>query len=531
MKKIVIYARFSSENQREESIEAQLRACKEYAKIHKYLVVGEYIDRAFTGTNENRPEFQKMLEDSKKGYFEIVLVHKLDRFSRNVEQTIRYISELRDNGVELKSVIEQFDNSPEGEFMRNMMSNISQYYVRNLAREVMKGMKENAYKCLHVGGIPPLGYYVDSDKKYQIDEKEASIVKKIFELYIDGNTHQKIITELNSLGYKNKKGTEWTKNSILSILRNEKYIGTYVWNRVVAKNSKGKRNGHREKPVEEVIRIPNGIPAIIPTETFQKVQGIIAKRKLGEDSPRRSGTVYLLSGLVRCSCGSSLQGNRRKAKTRQNPNWKPKPTYISYRCGFRKTKDKMLCDNPEIRKEYLEAYIVGELKSLLSESNLKEIYNNYEKIMENSNKDSQSEVIVIKNAIYKISSEINNLVKAIAMGLDIGEIGVELVSKKEEKAKLEIELSKYISISTNDVTYEKIKELADTINSMVYTENLLGLKKLLPQIVDVIIVDKVGIEVVFNPFLIFGIENNSLCIEKFIKREELYIPLARKYKI
>ena len=276
MKKIVIYARFSSENQREESIDAQLRACKDYAKNHKYLVVGEYVDRAFTGTNDNRPEFQKMIEDSRKGNFELVLVHKLDRFSRNVEQTIRYISELRDSGVELKSVIEQFDNTPEGEFMRNMMSNISQYYVRNLAREVMKGMKENAYKCLHVGGIPPLGYYVDLDKKYQIDEKEASIVKKIFELYIDGNTHQKIITELNSLGYRNKKGTEWTKNSILSILRNEKYIGTYVWNRVVAKNSKGKRNGHREKPVEEVIRIPNGIPAIIHTETFQKVQGIIA---------------------------------------------------------------------------------------------------------------------------------------------------------------------------------------------------------------------------------------------------------------
>ena len=165
MKKVVIYARFSSENQREESAEAQLRACKDYARSHKYLVVGEYVDRAFTGTNDNRPEFQRMIEDSRKGLFEIALVHKLDRFSRNVEQTIRYISELKDNGVELKSVIEQFDNTPEGEFMRNMMSNISQYYVKNLSREVIKGMKENAYKCLHVGGIPLLGYYVDSEKK------------------------------------------------------------------------------------------------------------------------------------------------------------------------------------------------------------------------------------------------------------------------------------------------------------------------------------------------------------------------------
>ena len=434
MKKVVIYARFSSENQREESIEAQLRACKDYARSHKYLVVGEYVDRAFTGTNDNRPEFQRMIEDSRKGLFEIALVHKLDRFSRNVEQTIRYISEQKDNGVELKSVIEQFDNTPEGEFMRNMMSNISQYYVKNLSREVIKGMKENAYKCLHVGGIPLLGYYVDSEKKYQIDDKEANIVKKIFELYIDGNTHQKIIAELNNLGYKNKRGTEWTKNSLLSIIRNQKYIGTYVWNRVVSKNSKGKRNGHREKPVEEVIRIPNGMPAIISVETFQKAQQIIAKRKLGEESPRRTSTVYLLSSLVKCSCGSGLQGNRRTAKTRPNPNWKPKPTYISYRCTFRKTKDKTLCDNPEIRKEYLEAYVITELEKLLSTENIQNIWNRYIDYTQKQNSFEISETKTIQNEIDKLDTEIGNLVKAIAMGLDISEISSELVSKKERKA-------------------------------------------------------------------------------------------------
>lgn len=531
MKKVVLYARFSSENQRDESIDAQIRACKEYAKSHKYLAVGEYIDRAFTGTNDNRPEFQRMLEDSRNGYFDIVLVHKLDRFSRNVEQTIRYISELKDNGVELKSVIEQFDNTPEGEFMRNMMSNISQYYVRNLAREVMKGMKENAYKCLHVGGIPPLGYDVDSDKKYIINVHEASIVRKIYELYTDNNTHQKIIEELNRLGYKNKKGTEWTKNGILSILRNEKYIGTYVWNRVVAKNSKGRRNGHREKPVEEVIRIPNGIPAIISQETFQRVQQIIAKRKLGEESPRRTGTVYLLSGLVRCSCGSSMQGNRRKARTRQNPNWKPKPTYVSYRCGFRKTKDKTLCDNPEIRKEYLENYVISELQKILSIESIQNIWDRYMQYESMQNSSVISESKLIEDEIKKLDVEISNLVKAIAMGLDISEISGELVSKKERKAKLQRELGNYTNTDSGSVTYEKLRELANIINSLIYTENLLGLKKVLPQIIDIILVSKDGIEVVFKPFLIFGIERRELCISNYIRREELYTPFARKNKI
>ena len=431
----------------------------------------------------------------------------------------------------MKSVIEQFDNTPEGEFMRNMMSNISQYYVRNLAREVMKGMKENAYKCLHVGGIPPLGYYVDLDKKYKVDEKEAKVVKKIYDLYIDGNTHQRIINELNSLGYMNKKGTEWTKNSILSILRNEKYIGTYVWNRVVAKNSKGRRNGHKEKPVEEVIRIPNGIPAIISTEIFQKVQEIIAKRKLGEESPRRSGTVYLLSGLVRCSCGSSMQGNRRKAKTRQNPNWKPKPTYVSYRCGFRKTKDKALCNNLEIRKEYLEIYVVDEVQKLLSIENLQKIWDGYLEYENKQNSGIDLESKFIEDEINKLDIEISNLVKAIAMGLDISEISVELVVKKERKEKLQKELCKYTSANSNSVTYEKLLEFADTVKTMIYTENLLGLKKMLPQIIDIILVSKDGIEVIFNPFLVFGIEEKKLCIEKYIKREELYVPLARKSKV
>lgn len=531
MKKIVVYARFSSENQREESIDAQLRACRDYARSHKYLVIGEYVDRAFTGTNDNRPEFQKMIEDSRRGNFDLVLVHKLDRFSRNVEQTIRYISELRDSGVELKSVIEQFDNTPEGEFMRNMMSNISQYYVRNLAREVVKGMRENAYKCLHVGGKPPLGYYVDSEKKYQIDDREAKIVQKIFELYIDGNTHQRIIAELNSLGYQNKRGTEWTKNSLLSILRNEKYIGTYVWNRVVSKNSKGRRNGHREKSVEEVIRIPNGMPAIIPKETFQNAQQIIAKRKLGEESPRRTSTVYLLSGLVRCSCGSGLQGNRRKAKTRPNPNWKPKPIYISYRCSFRKTKDKTLCDNPEIRKEYLEAYVITEIEKLLSTENIQNLWDRYIAYTQKQNSFEISETRTFQLEIDKLDIEISNLVKAIAMGLDISEISSELVSKKERKAILQNELSQIGSSSNDGITLDDLLELSGIVRSAIFTDEPLDLKRVLPKVVESIIVSREKIDVVFNLFSSFGIFAEELYIRKSIARGELYTPFSRRLKL
>lgn len=347
-------------------------------------------------------------------------------------------------------------------------------------------------------------------------------------MYIDNNTHQKIIEELNRLGYKNKKGTEWSKNGILSILRNEKYIGTYIWNRVVAKNSKGQRNGHREKPSEEVIRIPNGMPAIVPIETFQRVQQIIANRKLGEESPRSAGTVYLLSGLVRCSCGSSMQGNKRRAKTRQNPNWKPKPTYVSYRCGFRKTKDKTLCDNSEIRKEYIENYVILETEKLLSIENIKVLWERYMTYIQKQNNFEISDTKILHENIEKLNIEISNLVKAIAMGLDISEISSELVSMKERKAKLENSLNKLDITDRERISLAQLIELSGMIKSVILMENPFDMKKLLPKVVESIIVSREKIDVIFNLFSSFGILEEELIIRKTVFREELYIPLIRK---
>jgi site-specific DNA recombinase len=146
---------------------------------------------------------------------------------------------------------------------------------------------------MHTGGIPPLGLKVDQiTRKYENEEREAVIVQKIYAMYIEGKTHPEIIRELNDCGYTNKQGKAFTKNSILSILRNSKYVGEYVWNKSVAKNSKGKRNGNKQKPESEIIRIPDAIPAIIDRDTFEKVQEIIRARAKG-DEPRRRATTYV----------------------------------------------------------------------------------------------------------------------------------------------------------------------------------------------------------------------------------------------
>ena len=121
MKSAVIYARYSSDNQSEQSIEGQLRVCEEYAQKNNILILGTYIDRAMTGTNDNRPDFQKMIKDSNRKEWELVLVYKLDRFSRNKYEMAVHKKTLKDNGVRVISATEYIPDSPEAIILESML--------------------------------------------------------------------------------------------------------------------------------------------------------------------------------------------------------------------------------------------------------------------------------------------------------------------------------------------------------------------------------------------------------------------------
>ena len=178
----VAYARFSSDMQREESIDAQLRAIEDYCKRNNILLVSEYIDRAKSATTDNRPEFLKMIKEAGQGNFDIIVVHKLDRFARNRYDSAHYKHQLKRYGVALRSVVENLDGSPESIIMESVLEGMAEYYSKNLAREVMKGMKENALNCVHTGGTPPLGYDIEKGtKKLIINEHEATAVKLIYQ--------------------------------------------------------------------------------------------------------------------------------------------------------------------------------------------------------------------------------------------------------------------------------------------------------------------------------------------------------------
>ena len=188
--KAVIYARYSSDNQREESIEGQLRENKTFAEKNGIEIIGTYIDRALSAKTDNRPEFQKMIKDSSKGLFDIVIVWKLDRFARNRYDSAYYKALLKKNNVKVVSATENISDGADGILLEAILEGFAEYYSAELAEKIKRGMTENALKLRSNGVRAPIGYYIDDEKHFQIDENNALIIKDIFSLYNDGKAHR-----------------------------------------------------------------------------------------------------------------------------------------------------------------------------------------------------------------------------------------------------------------------------------------------------------------------------------------------------
>lgn len=316
-KRAVAYARFSSSNQREESIDAQKRAINAFAEQHGYTIVQYYTDSAKSATTDNRPEFQKMINEAPLLKVEAVLVHKLDRFSRDRYDSAIYKHNLRKNGIKIVSVLENFDDTPESVILESLLEGMAEYYSRNLARETMKGLKENAYNARHNGGKPPLGFDVDpKTHKYIVNEDEALIVRKIFKMYLEGQSYKEIVDYMNSHNCRTKSGKPYSRSSIRDILHNEKYTGVYIFNLRSSKDTDGKYNSRKHKSDEEIVRIEGEMPCIIDKDTFNRVQAIfdVRKRTSGAFSSKHR---YLLSSKMTCGeCGSRYVGNYQKPSGR-----------------------------------------------------------------------------------------------------------------------------------------------------------------------------------------------------------------------
>ena len=427
----VAYIRFSSDNQRSESLDAQVRAIKEYCGKNNLSLVNIYSDSATSATStENRNSFLQMISDSKQNLFDFVIVHKLDRFARNRYDQAIYERKLNDNNVKIISVLEKFDESPESVILKSVLVGINEFYSKNLSREVKKGMYENFENCKHTAGIPPLGYDVDDNKKYVINEKEAEIIKIIFQMSLNGSGYAKIAHELNKQSLVNKKGRPFAKTSIRDTLLNEKYIGNYV---LGLKDKNGKLTGN-ERRKEGVI------PAIIDKDIFYSVQEMMKKRKSGKRAEQQN---YILTGFCQCGeCdGAYTGGGVVHGRTKK---------YFVYTCSSRKAK-KTDCKNMQIRKDLLENMVFEKIRNeIFQDDKIEYISKEIEFQIKEKNRLFNSNNKKLSNKIKHLNSKKSNLL----------DIFLDSIISKEEYNKKNNEIEK------------ELHDLQSELNSLSNSNNI-----------------------------------------------------------
>ena len=478
MLKAASYARFSSDRQREESVEAQLRDNKKYALKNNLSVVKEYVDRAETGrATENREEFQRMIQDSKDGKFDVIIVHKVDRFARNRYESAIYKHNLKKHGVKVAYSAQAIDDSPEGVLMEGMLESFAEYYSLNLGVEVMKGLKENALKAQFNGGTPPLGYDVDENKHYIINEKESRIVDEIFRLYLAGSGYKEIARILNSKGYKNKFGKPFVYNSIPGILKNEKYMGIYTFNKTKRTyGDNGKRNIKVQNSENDIIRLENALPILIPKEVFRMTQEELTRRA-GDRGKSKSVREYLLSGLVKCKkCSGRMNGYSQKRV-------KDGDRYFYYRCSS--------CSN-SIRAEYLEQNVMEELNNLVF-ANLDDLMDKMHVYIENAEKEAPEELKYLNKELESTNKEIDNIVNMITKGVGSLELGKRLEGLEEYRESVEDRI-RIVSVKAQVPEKELRAWLMGFKSDFDKGENL---KQTLARFIDEVRVDKEEYEIDF----------------------------------
>ena len=382
--KAVIYARYSSDNQREESIEGQIRECTAFAEKNDITVLKHYIDRAYSARTDHRPAFQEMIKDSDKHLFDMVIVWKLDRFSRDRYDSARYKVLLKKNNVRVVSATEVISSGADGILLESVLEGFAEYYSADLAEKVTRGMTENALKRKFNGGSMPIGYVIDEEQHFQIDPLTAPFVLEAFKRYIEGATMKELIDFFKEKGIKNKNGRDINYNSIQRMLNNRRYIGEYAFRDIV---------------------VPDGIPAIIPKELFDRVQTKLAKNK---KSPARHKAEedYLLTTKLFCGCcGAYMCGD--------SGNGRSGEVHRYYKCVSIK-KRRAICNKKSVRKDWIEDIVVNATtKMLMSDTTIDAIVSALMTLQDAENVN----LPLYEKQLKETNVAINNLLNAIQSGI------------------------------------------------------------------------------------------------------------------
>ena len=401
----VIYARYSSSGQREESIEGQIRECTEFAKKKGITVLCHYIDRATSAKTDKRPEFQRMMRDSSKRLFDVVIVWKIDRFSRNRRDSAKYKDILKENGIYLLSAKENFEGTM-GIVIESMMEGYAEFYSADLSEKVIRGMTDNALKCRYNGG-GPVGYVIDSEQHFAIDELTAPAVLEAFTAYSQGKTVKSIVEELNRKGIVTKHNKPMSINSVTRMLRNRKYIGEYKYRDIVD---------------------PNGIPAIVSADLFEHVQKRLAKNKKAPARFKAVEEQYLLTTKLHCGkCSSFMVGESGTSRTQKIHQY--------YKCA--NVKKRKGCDKKSVKKQWVEDIVINETLAILND---KATFNY---IVDTAMAYQERENItlpMLKNQLSETEKGIENMLNAIQQGILTPTTKQRLEELEERKEQLELSI-------------------------------------------------------------------------------------------
>lgn len=457
MKRAVIYARYSSDRQTEQSIEGQFRDCYYYAEQNKIIVVGTYIDRAMTGTNDNRADFQRMMRDSDKKLWDYVLVYKLDRFSRNKYEMAIHRKHLKDNGIKILSAKENIPDSPEGILLESLLEGMNQYYSEELSQKTRRGMRETRIKGLAPGGRVPFGWNKTAERKVVLNEAEAETVKEIFKAYLQGKTMRQISDELNARHILNKDRPFLT-STVYTILHNEKYTGALKIHGEVYDNI---------------------YPAIITAETFQKTQALLKENSTGKHVP---DVTYLLRGKVDCGCCGKRYNSAGGADR------------TGYIRRYYKCVNKNCAEHKSIRKDDLENIVINAINKVFGTASQIEKFTDSVLRRLKEKRGEHTNLKLMKKELEKIKKSIEGILKAVEMGV----VTESTKERLEELEKQKHELTENILI---EETKEQVSISKDQVKEFIYKAMKEPTKNMIDMLIEKVTIfgDKIVITFRYKP--------------------------------
>ena len=405
-----IYARYSSSNQRDASIEDQLRICRDYCAKNGLTVVQEFCDRALTGRTDQRPAFLQMVAAAERKAFKVLVLYAMDRLSRDKYDLIYYKRRLGKAGVSLVYVTQPIGEGAEARLMESLLEGMAAYYSENLARSVRRGLEGNALKGIVTTGFAPFGYRLTPERRLIPDPAAAPAVQLIFERYARGDSRRAIADELNAHGFRTVHKRPFTPHSLDTILRNEAYLGTYSWG---------------------TVRVDNNHAPLISRNLYDQVQRTI-ERTAAARARAKAKDDYLLSGKFYCAaCGALMIGDSGTARNGTVHHY--------YTCSNRKRGKG--CKAPILKKDPVEQKILAACRSALTDDAIAQIGAAAADYAQREARAADPRP-VIKKQLGDTAQRINNLLAAIEQGIITPSTKQRLTDLETQRAALEEQLAR-----------------------------------------------------------------------------------------